>query len=396
MAQIKKVRVHLQTLTPLHIGGSEGSLSRLQFAHCNGKVYVISPERWADWLSQNKAVDSFITYVKGKGKYANLREYLTSKGQDLLKPELLAPLAKYTVESASAPTGDLRPFIRNGYQQPYIPGSAIKGALRLAVLYVLCTKLDSAKKKELLDKHVKVQLKKFNKHLASARSYREQQLKEQYKRSFTDKIDGELLRSFKVSDYWEKTDAHSDIFRVLEVRDSEPVKGDKVKVEEIKVHSVGAGVKPYSIFAECLKPETEFAVDLTIDLALLNTFKCNNPETRYGLSFAEIESFMLDPFSAAKTLAQELYSEEQAFLQQKLGVTGALNFAQKSEALIRLGWGGGMLGTTLDLLLDEPLREEIRNLLFVDRSGAPAPKTRRLTISNQPLGWCKIVCQEVL
>ena len=397
LAQVEKVRVHLQTLTPLHIGGSEGSLSPLQFAHCDGKVYVISPQKWADLLRRNKSVESFITYVKDKGKYAKLREYLTSEGRDWLKPELLAPLAKYTVESASAPTGDLRPFIRNGYQQPYIPGSAIKGALRLAALYVLCTKLDPAKKEELLDKHVKVQLERFREDLARARSYKQQRLKENYKRSFTEKIDRELLRDFKISDYWAKTDAHSDIFRVIEVRDSEPFKPDMVEVEEIKVHSVGAGVKDYSIFAECLQPGAEFTIDLKIDLDLLDAFKRNNGETNYRLDFQEIESLMHDPFSAANALAQKLYADEQTFLQQELEVAGALNFArQPGDRLVRLGWGGGMLATTLDLLLDKPLRRDIRNLLFVDKGQALAPKTRRLTTGNQPLGWCKIVCQEVL
>ncbi len=405
---MKKMRVHLQTLTPLHIGGSEGSLSPLEFAYCDEKVYVISSERWASWLSHNKALDEFVRSFRD-GRVTSLQAYLKNRG--LLKPESLGAIARYTVQSASAPRGDLRAFIRNGYQQPYMPGSSIKGILRLSMVYVLFTKLAREKKEELLDRYVEEQLKEFQEKLESERLILERRisnrqaldkklhkvkrrLQEKYKRSFTDMIDGKLLRDFKISEYWAKTDAHSDIFRVLEVCDCKPFERDALKVEEIKIHSAGASVKPYSIFAECLPPGIEFTVDVNIDLDLLALFKRNNPQMAYGLGFSEVESALLNPFGIAKTLTQRLLTHERTFLEQELKVSGALSFAEEPD--VRLGWGGGMLATTVDLLLDERLRKQIRNLLFAPKGESPAPKTRRLTTSNQPLGWCKIVRQEVL
>ena len=407
-AQLRKIRILLKTLTLLHVGGSEGELPPTEFAHCNGKVYVLSADRWAAWLGRQKAVEEFVNYIETQGKYASLQSYLGQ--QDLLKPEFLTPLAKYTAESASVPR-TLRAFIRNGYSEPYLPGSAIKGALRVAILYAILQKLTPAQRDELLAKQIEQGLERFQAEWKNqetrwrsriADRERLQRklhgvkrgLQERTKKFFAGDLDKQLLQNFKLSDQQREHDAHSDLFRVIEVQDGKPFERDGLQVEEIKVHSVGSGVKSFSIYAECLPPNREFTVEITINLYLLSLFKRNNPKTAQGLAFEEIEALLLNPWQAAQKLAQALYEHERAFLPKEMNVSGALDFAEEPD--IRLGWGGGMLGTTVDLLLDEKLRQRIRNLLFKDRDGAPAPKTRRLTLQNQqPLGWCTILSQEV-
>lgn len=79
---------------------------------------------------------------------------------------------------------------------------------------------------------------------------------------------------------------------------------------------------------------------------------------------------------------------------EKIGFPGFVSTIEKEGANLRLGWGSGLLGTTLAMLLDEPLLQRLQNLLFTDRNGAIAPKTRRVTVENntpvKPLGWVRL------
>ncbi len=61
---------------------------------------------------------------------------------------------------------------------------------------------------------------------------------------------------------------------------------------------------------------------------------------------------------------------------------------------LRLGWGTGLLGMTVCGLLDNSLLQRLRNEVFVDRQGAPVPKSKRVCVNGNkainPLGWIRI------
>jgi len=116
---------------------------------------------------------------------------------------------------------------------------------------------------------------------------------------------------------------------------------------------------------------------------------------------------------------QQWAYEEQIFNQittydPSEGLDAVIHFYRMSpgdRALIRLGYGSGLFGTTVDLLLKgeridrgklrrKPLLKVLRDVVLLTKHGEqrplPVPKTRRLVVfqnpeSLSPLGWCTIV-----
>jgi len=61
---------------------------------------------------------------------------------------------------------------------------------------------------------------------------------------------------------------------------------------------------------------------------------------------------------------------------------------------LRLGWGSGMNGTTVGLLLDDQLRSQLRDTCGIKAPGFEAPKSRRTVVSSDGTirfvpGWVK-------
>jgi CRISPR-associated protein Csm5 len=66
---------------------------------------------------------------------------------------------------------------------------------------------------------------------------------------------------------------------------------------------------------------------------------------------------------------------------------------------LRLGWGSGMNGTTIDWLLSDDLRSEIRDICGIKAPGFEAPKSRRTIVSSQQEiayvpGWVKLTTEK--
>lgn len=144
---------------------------------------------------------------------------------------------------------------------------------------------------------------------------------------------------------------------------------------------------------ECFHGET--SIEISIDHEILDSFK------RAGARppFSDLESLI----QLCQNFAQAQWKAEQQFLAD-YGNGGSLNLDEiktfytddKSEkhATLRVGWGTGMLGTTISLLLDEDVRIKLRNKVISADGGnrpQPAPKSRRFVLENSqpayPLGW---------
>ena len=75
-------------------------------------------------------------------------------------------------------------------------------------------------------------------------------------------------------------------------------------------------------------------------------------------------------------------------------VNNPITYAFSSEPNIRLGWGGGLLATTVDILLPEEIRADLLALFKNRRPYLPAPASRRITKEGRPLGWGRIEISE--
>lgn len=134
----------------------------------------------------------------------------------------------------------------------------------------------------------------------------------------------------------------------------------------------------------------------TLDTYLLAQFKEKNDY----IPFSNIEQL----FSLVKIFSEDLWQYERSFFDsctdEQLGVSFLRNFygSKQIENKFRIGWGTGLTGMTINMLLDEHHQKELRNRLFTDRDDLPAPKSRRLTYENDelkfPLGWVEFKIRE--
>ncbi|MDE0042453.1 MAG: type III-A CRISPR-associated RAMP protein Csm5 [Candidatus Poribacteria bacterium] len=145
----------------------------------------------------------------------------------------------------------------------------------------------------------------------------------------------------------------------------------------------------------------EVTVEISIDHGILKSF------TKAGakLPFSDVKSLI----QCCQNFAQAQWEAEQQFF-EKYGSGENLNldaikqfyaddkdYKNEKRATLRVGWGTGMLGTTVSLVLDESVCVELRNkVISADgrNRSKPAPKSRRFVSENgqpaYPLGWIEL------
>jgi len=150
----------------------------------------------------------------------------------------------------------------------------------------------------------------------------------------------------------------------------------------------GPSRRPISLNYDCLKEEIQFTTEILLDLGLLSEFYPGG-----GMPFSDIGSL----FNIIKKFGERQWTEERKTFQDTKGLQNITNFYNPniSQPLLRVGWGTGMLGTTIDLLIGSRLREQIRNeVMGANRPGLPAPHSKRMVMRNNqpafPLGWIEV------
>ena len=146
---------------------------------------------------------------------------------------------------------------------------------------------------------------------------------------------------------------------------------------------------------ECFHGET--TIEISIDHEILDSFKRGGAQP----PFSDLTSLI----KLCQNFAQAQWDAEQQFL-AKYGSSGSINLDEiklfynknKKRATLRVGWGTGMLGTTVSLLLDENIRVRLRNNVISADGGnrpQPAPKSRRFVsdkgLPAYPLGWIQLM-----
>ena len=142
----------------------------------------------------------------------------------------------------------------------------------------------------------------------------------------------------------------------------------------------------------------ETTIEISIDKDILESFKRGGADP----PFKDLKELL----RICKNFAQAQWEAEQEFF-QTYSNSGSVDLEEikafyndaenKQSATLRVGWGTGMLGTTISLLLDEATRVKVRNEVISDDGEyrpKPAPKSRRFVLENKlpvyPLGWIKI------
>lgn len=378
----------LEILTPIHIGTKEGRLGPTEFVATGGKVYLIDENRLGRFLVGRNLVDAFVMEVQ-KGPL-QMASFLTKTAQ-LRIPEDLHLVCSRSIPGGDPSMQEFRPFVRDAAGQVYIPGSSLKGVFRTAILYKILKGNQNllrvgTSKIERDDRFIIGKSRKF------------------YSRDW---LQAQSLQSFTISGATEKSNA--DILRCLTVRDAYPT--GEVKTRVIKINFIsraGDGSLYWSqdkknprdlfIWVEALVKGT-FRLELSWDEALYSVFREENPGRPLPITGLH------DLLDAVREMNRDLISHEKEFFNPKLPPSGKDAYrearalrdwytikSQGSENLLRVGFGSGMLSTTVGLALGEALRQKIRDACGSGpRPGDPAPKSRRVWKKTDaevlPMGW---------
>lgn len=387
------MKVKLTALCPMHIGGSDQRIRPSELVVFDGRCFVIHNERLFSSLLERGLLEALMQAIGATSHEVDMRQFLNEHG--LLNRAFLDEHAAHSSACQAERVRELRGFVRNAYGQPYVPGSTVKGVIRTSVLYSLLDALNAEQRGQVLDEFARKRLGDYARDPRSR--MRRPWFREQFKQWFAQELDRRFFQRYPIGKAGKRFSPHTDVMRAIRVSDSKPLDKDSLAVEEIKIHSARSdhSPKPWSIYAECAQKGTEFWFDLSVDKALVAEFAESAGQTPFGVSFENIQAALSNPLEAVAHATQALYRHEQEFYHRESLPTDALDF-DGAEPNFRIGWGIGLLGTSVSLLLPEGILRDIRNSLFIDREETPAPKSRKTVLTPggpTSLGWC--VAQQV-
>lgn len=390
MADSKKV--YLQIISPLHIGCKDRAVYPFEWVRSENALYVLSEARLSAYLLKKNLLNSHLNEFEKKGSGFALQHFLQKNG--LLTQDFLDATVAYKVHAHRTPPREFKPFVRDAFNRPFIPGSSLKGAMRTAILYGML------KQKKEDDPHW------FRNSIVQKVEHKLTEIKRKGRPTMRDKRD--FSKRFLLSlltDYTlpreRQPNPRTDILRILKVSDTQPLHRDALEMEETKVLShkeqpdQQATMKGFSAFCETMPQGSVLTFDLKVDPGILHEFAQHNTLPQ---SLGSIEGIL----TACAAMSADLKKAEQDYLRalkstSHAELTALSDFYQTLDGNFRLGFGGGLLSKTVAMLLPAELRKDLRDTLWHRRHSTLAPKSRNVIVAaGQPdlaFGWCKLALQ---
>jgi CRISPR-associated protein Csm5 len=397
----KRIRL---TSPLLHIGSELQSLNPFEYVATSDRVFYPNSEALARALYKRGALPDYIARIEARESIISLLEDVFGDEWQREKDDRGNPLfpkhricRKWTNNRIT----DLRPAIRNGMGQLYIPGSSIKGAIRTAIAYYLLKHEDTYRlPEEKRTSHIEQQLRERigGGSLKKTAKFADDEL-------FMDDIFANFKLSYqgKQAKTKNKPSPNTDFMRAVQVTDSQPIEFTVIKRRDKKIpYNIPAiaevivssrfpnGKAKYraSLYVEIIHNiRTEFSI--SVDTDMLKWF-----QHRQGmkLPFQNTQ----DLLNICQEFAQEQWEAERFYWQNISSNPDAgdrnLDFSLIKERVyqqeacpysLRLGWGSGLLGTTVGLCLDEELVEKIRDACGIAAPQFEAPKSRRTVVNSK-------------
>lgn len=408
----------IQLTSPiLHIGSEVSKMSPFEYVQTSNRVYLPNRDLLAKALYQRGKLQEYLRRIEKREEISSLlKEAFGENWQnEKLDGQAIFPNTGISRKWTEEKITDLRPMIRNGFGQLYIPGSSIKGAIRTAIAYHLL-------------KHAERYQVPENKRVSAIEAKLRETMGEVRRNSkFADDniFMNEFFSNYSLS-YHEKAipcnsqTPNTDFMRAVSVTDTQPLLAEKTVnqkgqtviynfpvVAEVIVSSYFDGGKAKyksPIYTEMVRiVKTEFT--LTIDFEMLSWFQHNH---KMQIPFKNID----DLLKICQEFAQEQWDYEHDYWEDIQNNQNAkdnngkpinLDYSKIRELYepercpfsLRVGWGTGMIGTTVNLCFDDELRAEIRDNCSPNKApGFEAPKSRRVVagvdreIKFAP-GWVK-------
>lgn len=389
-------RVQL-TSPMLHIGSAVSRLSPFEYVQTGKFVYQPDQNALAKALKERGHLDNYIRRIEDRDEIVSLLEKAFGENwQTAVSPDgqPIFPRERRSLRWTEQRITDLRPMIRNGWGQLYIPGSSIKGAIRTAIAYHLLKNSDRYKVPK------GSQISDIENRLRQSMGNLRQRAKFFDDATFMD----ELFTNFSLNGNLgrDRTGPNTDFMRAVQISDCDPLIEEKVEkrgkpilrnlpvVAEVLVSSRFSDYRAKyraSIYTELVRNvRTQFTISL--DYEMLAWFRHNQG---MQIPFKTIDELI----KICEGFAQEQWDFEHDYwinIRSNPNADGRnLNFnniqdiykAEQCPYSLRLGWASGLAGTTINLLIQDELRSEIRDTCGIRAVGFEAPKSRRTIVSSR-------------
>lgn len=367
MNTYKLYDVKVTLLTPLHIGSGRELLHEYDYAIEKGSTWRINEDALLD------AQD-----VDDPGIAAQLARTPPARLLDPGDFRRDTPFFRYVIRGTPRSTGEgaqLVEQLKDSQDQPYLPGTSLKGALRTALAWVAWGEREMQPQRSQLGR---------NPRFAAQR------------------IERELFGR----------DPNHDLLRALHVTDSAPVDSDRLMVINARVlHRNARAAAPIEL--EALRPDTVLRLSLKIDEALFS-----NWAQRRGLHMRGADWLRRLP-AVVRAHTEQRLGEEASWFSGVGDAEKVAGFYRQLQQvglpdrafLIQLGWGTGWNDKTLGSRLREDpdfmegiLRSRREGGYGIARGnrrpGDPFPRSRRVVMEVRrtrdgrvyerpasPMGW---------
>jgi CRISPR-associated protein Csm5 len=429
----------IQLTSPiLHIGSEVQILNPFEYLQTSEKIYIPNQEALTNalhkrgylqkpkpWerikdLNSGKALTAYIKAIEDKDdqKIAEIIE-LALGDKWFENPSIFPDYGIINKSFRHRVNHEIRPIIRNAFGQLYIPGSSIKGAIRTAIAYYMLKNQPTRLSK--IEQQLQERLK-INREVGRNRKKLGNEL-------FMKDLFSNFFLTYQDRESNSESEANRDFMRSVKIADTQPIlKTENFNLsllDEVIISSYyrdktsipKKNIAKYRgyIYAEMIhNVKTEFRVNIDgyIDehetmTGMLSWFSRNDG---IEIPFQTIEDILN---IICKEFAQEQWNHERNYWQQIQNKLVNINdreinlnfeiineFYKDSECPfnLRLGWGSGMLGTTIGLHLNETTRRGILDECGSPQNRAPsfkAPKSRRTVMNRNgeiefAPGWVKL------
>lgn len=370
----------LKTLVPIHIGSVEQKLTPFEYIVKDGYVYHVSEEKLSKLLAKLNLIDAFVTEVEIQGHRFRIMDFFKRQKVEV-GPELILGLTggrRAKITGNHLDMQDYKPFVRDGNGKIYIPGTSIKGVIRTAILYKAL--------KDLKEKDPEA----FKQRIEDRILQRIEDGKN--KKNMFAWGNQEWFESFFLEDNRD-FGPHTDWLRLLHVSDAYPNESFETKTIPLNVLKKEKdsynlkkedGGKNTTIWVETVPEGVSFNFLITWDRRLLDKFKRFNPDIILPQSLDAV-------FECLKVWKDGVIQEEITFFGQTQLAKWYKDQAQNLG--LRIGFGSGILATTIFPLLSQSVRKAVRNYAGLNRGDEIAPKSRRIWLKDNrayPLGWVSL------
>jgi len=371
---IERKKARIITKSPIHIGSVEQKVTPFEYCLYGNYVYPLSDEKLSLFLQKNNLIDSYVSEVASQGYKFRLLPYFKNKKIHISERDLLSISNGRRVRllGDAARLQDYRPFICDGFGNPYLPGTSIKGSIRTAVLYNVLSSFQSTDQKV------------FERQIVDRIQNTEQRVFR--KRSPFEWVQQEFLENFQLSG--KNGSPHTDWLRILHITDAYPANLKEtllIPVNVLKKEKFGwkykteMGGTKTTIWIECLPPGTLLNLEMGWDCTLLTAFQKEN-------------RIILLPKNLVEIMASvEQWSNDILFAEKEFAKNHDLEkWYRNNKANFRIGFASGMISTTMIRLFPEETKQLIRNSAGKNKGNDVAPKSRRIWLKDDqpiPFGW---------